>query len=134
MEKSTKSNVGLWIDHREAIIVSIANGVEKFHSIESGVEKHVRFSGGKPDDQVDNKFNNHLNEYYDKVKAYLREADSILILGPGEAKVELSVRLKGDALGDRIEGIETTDKMTQHQIAAKVRQHFLGSTKEILQQ
>ena len=129
-----KSNVGLWIDHREAIIVSIANGVEKVHSIESGVEKHVRFSGGKPEDQQDHKFNNHLNEYYDKVKAYLREADAILILGPGEAKVELSVRLKGDTLGERIAGIETADKMTPHQVAAKVREHFFGSTKEILQQ
>ena len=49
---------------------------------------------------------------------------SILIFGPGEAKGELKKRLEGDKLGGRIVSIETVDKMTDRQIAAKVRQHF----------
>jgi hypothetical protein len=59
------------------------------------------------------------------VIACIRDADSILILGPGEAKGELQKQLEGQALGERIVGIETTDKMTDSQVAAKVRQHFL---------
>ena len=35
----------------------------------------------------------HLNTYYDKVIAYIRDAESILLFGPGEAKGELEKRL-----------------------------------------
>jgi hypothetical protein len=47
-------------------------------------------------------------------------------LGPGEAKGELKKRLKSQELGGRIVGIETVDKMTDRQIAARVRQRFLN--------
>jgi hypothetical protein len=40
------------------------------------------------------------------------------------AKDELKERLEGNNLGGRVVGIETVDNMTDHQIAAKVRQHF----------
>jgi len=49
---------------------------------------------------------------------------SILIFGPGEAKGELKARLTRRNLGGRIVGMETVDKMTDRQIAAKVHQHF----------
>jgi hypothetical protein len=39
-------------------------------------------------------------------------------------KPELSRKPRRFRLGDRIVGVETTDKMTDHQIAAKVREHF----------
>lgn len=130
-----KSNVGLWIDHRKAVIVSLADKGEKTRRIISDMEKHVRFSGGaqetSAEDQRDVRFTGHLNKYYDKVVSYIRDADAILILGPGEAKVELKTRLEAEALGGRVVGIETVDKMTDHQIAAKVREHFLNSTEEI---
>jgi hypothetical protein len=51
-------------------------------------------------------------------------AESILIFGPGEAKGELKKRLQRRNLGGRIAVLETVDKMTDRQIAAKVRQHF----------
>jgi hypothetical protein len=47
-----------------------------------------------------------------------------LIFGPGEAKGELKKRLESKGLGGRIVGVETTDKMTERQIAAKVRAYF----------
>jgi stalled ribosome rescue protein Dom34 len=120
-----KSNVGLWIDHRKAVIVSLTDEGENVREVTSHVEKHVRFSGGEPEDQQDHRLTNHLNEYYDKVISSLCDADSILILGPGEAKGEFEKRLEAEALGGRIVGIETVDKMTDHQLAAKVRQYFL---------
>jgi hypothetical protein len=69
-------------------------------------------------------FTAHLNIYYDAVIASIREAEAILIFGPGEAKGELKKRLKRANLSGHIVGMETVDKMTDHQIAAKVRQHF----------
>jgi hypothetical protein len=47
-----------------------------------------------------------------------------MIFGPGEAKGELEKRLVNKGLGGRVVGIETVDKMTDRQIAAKVRQRF----------
>ena len=49
----------------------------------------------------------------------------ILILGPGEAKGELVKRLEDKGLKERLVGVETVDKLTDPQIAANVRQHFL---------
>jgi stalled ribosome rescue protein Dom34 len=96
--------------------------------IESGVEKHVRYSGAaeedSAEDQRDTRFAGHLNKYYDRVIACIRDAESILIFGPGEAKGELQKRLEHEALSGRVIGIETVDKMTNQQIAARVRQHF----------
>ena len=54
----------------------------------------------------------------------IRDAESILLFGPGEAKGELKKRLEKDNLGERIVGVETADKMTDQQIAAKVKNHF----------
>ena len=125
-----KKKIGLWIDHRETIIVTLGEQGEETRRIESGMEKHVRFSGGSGsengsgEDQRDRRFTNYLNSYYDEVIAYMREAESILIFGPGEAKGELKTRLESQKLGERIIDVETKDKMTDRQIAAKVRQYF----------
>ena len=125
-----KSAAGLWIDHSKAVIVIVSDKGEETKQLESGMEKHVRFSGGSRseqgggEDQQDRQFTGHLNTYYDAVIAQLRDAESILLFGPGEAKGELEKRLANKGLGGRIVGIETVDKMTDRQIAAKVRQHF----------
>jgi len=117
--------VGVWIDHRKAIIVRVRDDVEEIHSIASDMEKHVRYAGGEPEDRRDRRFANHLNEYYSKVISFLQDADSILILGPGEAKGEFEKRLRSEPFGALIVGVETADKMTYHEIAARVREYFL---------
>ncbi len=130
------TKVGLWIDHRKAIIVAVTDKGEEIGLRLSKVEKQLRRSGDSPlkgpyetlqvpaDDSRQKTFTGHLNIYYDAVIAAMREAESILIFGPGEAKGELQRRLKRNNLGGRIVGIETIDKMTDRQIAAKVRQYF----------
>jgi hypothetical protein len=131
-----KTRVGLWIDHRKAIVVAITDKGEEMRLIISKVERQLRRSGDSPlvgaydkaqapaRNSRQRTFTAHLNIYYDAVVACIREAESILIFGPGEAKGELKKRLKKANLRGRIVGIEAADKMTDHQIAAKVRQHF----------
>jgi hypothetical protein len=123
-----KTVVGLWIDHRKTVVVSVADKIEKTSLIISGMEKHVRYSGGaqedSAEDQQDKRFTGHLNKYYDQVISCICDAESILIFGPGEAKIELQKRLEKESLGNRVVGMETVDKMTDRQIAARVRQHF----------
>jgi hypothetical protein len=131
-----KTTVGLWIDHRKAIIVAVTNKGEETKLIISKVEKQPgRFAGirsttpyesqqVRADDSRERKFTGHLNIYYDAVIACIRDAEAILIFGPGEAKGELQKRIKKNNLGGRIVGIETVDKMTDRQIESKVRQYF----------
>ncbi len=136
MENTMRTKAGLWIDHRKAIVVAITVKGEETGLVISTVEKQLRRSrASRPkgtyepqqvpaDDSQQRAFTGHLNIYYDAVIACIRGAESILIFGPGEAKGELKRRLKRIKLGGRIVGVETVDKMTDRQIAAKVRQHF----------
>ncbi len=124
-----KKVIGLWIDHRKTVIVTISDEGEEIKEIISDMEKHVRFASGKSEagsseDIRDRQFENHLNSYYDKVIAVIRDGDAIQIFGPGEPKGELKKRLESKGLGACIVGVETVDKMTDRQIAAKVRELF----------
>lgn len=129
-----RARVGLWVDHRKAIVVKVTDQGEEITVTVSGVEKQLRRSGDSPlkgsyesrhvpaDDSRQRTLTGHLNMYYDAVIAAIGDAESILIFGPGEAKGELKKRLEKNRLGGRIGGVETADRMTQRQIAAKVRQ------------
>ena len=126
-----KKQIGLWIDHRKAVIVIVTEAGEELKKITSNTEKHVRFTGGtasedgSTEDVRDRQFGNHLNSYYDEVIAVMGGADSIQIFGPGEAKGELEKRLERKGLKAHIFAIETVDKMTDRQISAKVREHLV---------
>ncbi len=121
-----KKTVGLWIDHKKAVIVFVAGKDTEIEFISSNIEKHHRQSGvATPADDVRQRgLTGHLNSFYDEVVSCIRNAESILILGPGEAKGELKKRLEKDNLSRRIIGIKTSDKMTDKQIVALVRGHF----------
>jgi len=120
-----KKRVGLWIDHKKAVIFSLADEGAEIKRISSELKENVRFSGGaqkeSAEEHGDNRLNGQLNDYYDEVVTYIRHAESILIFGPGEAKVELRKRLENMDLHGHIVGIETVDKMTDNQIVVKVR-------------
>ena len=130
------TKVGLWIDHRKALIVAVTDQGEEIRLIISKIEKQPGHSGGlrhttsyesqlvPADDSRERRSTGLLNIYYNAVIACIRDAESILIFGPGEAKGELKKRLEREKLGGRIVGIETIDRMTDRQIAAKVRRYF----------
>ena len=128
-----KKELGLWIDHREAVIVTLASkgsaAGETINHIHSDMEEQGRFSAnapdGSPEDRRDRRFGGHLHQYYAEVITAIRDADSILIFGPGEAKGELKTQLEHEKLGGRIVEVETVDKLTEPQIVANVRHYFL---------
>jgi hypothetical protein len=67
----------------------------------------------------------HLDRYYDEVISQLGPLEGLLILGPGEAKLQLDARLTGcRALpGDAID-VEPADKLTDPQTVARVKAHY----------
>jgi len=131
-----KTIAGLWIDHRKAVISKVSDEGAETMEIQSNVDKQPgRFEGVRSttpyepqlvpaDDSREREFTNHLNRYYEEVIATIRDAESILLFGPGEAKGELKRRLEHAKLGGHIIAIETTDKMSDHQITEKVRAYF----------
>lgn len=130
------SKVGLWIDHAKAVMVTITPQGEELSLTLSMVHKQLRRAGDSPmkgrheplqdppDDRRHRKFGKALDIYYEAAIARIGAADAIFIFGPGLAKGELKKRLKKHGMADRIVALETVDKMTDRQIAAKVRQHF----------
>lgn len=134
--------LGLWIDHRQATIVAVTETGEETSEILSEVEKQLRRSGDSPlkgtyealqvpaDDSRQKSRTGELDTYYDEVIAHIRDADSILIIGPGVAKHELQKRMEKNRLEDKIVAVETVDNLTEPQIVAKVRQHFATSHSE----
>ena len=133
-----RTRVGLWIDHRKAVIVAVTATGEATSLLISRVDKQLGRPGGirsttsyesqlvPADDRQERRLTGLYGIYYDAVIASIRGAESILILGPGEAKGELKKRLKKDRLDGRIVGIETADKMTDRQVSAKIREYFHG--------
>lgn len=45
-----KKNIGLWIDHREAVIVELTDKDEQIFHLKADAEKQIRFSGGSRQD------------------------------------------------------------------------------------
>ena len=125
-----KKAAGLWIDHQKAVIVFVAGKDAETKLINSNIEKHHRQSGvSMPADDVRQRdLTGHLNSFYDEVVSSIRQAESILILGPGEAKGELKKRLDKVSTSGRFVEIKTSDKMTQPQLVALVRNHFTNRT------
>jgi hypothetical protein len=137
-ELNTQRQVGLWIDHRKAIIITLTDTSEssQIRQVTSHLESDARPGGGWPahsgqdykantEDHQDRRITGHLCRYYDEVITTIRHAESILIFGPGEAKGELKKRIESKGLKGCKITVETAGEMTIPQITARVRQHFL---------
>jgi hypothetical protein len=134
------TKAGIWIDHRKAVIVTIDAGEERTAILFSAAQKHPECSGDSPlqgryealqvpaDDRRQRTLTKELNVYYDAVIAAVGSVESLLICGPGEAKVELRKRCDLKGLGARVAAVETEDKMTDRQFAAKTHQYFTDSS------
>ena len=122
------NKVGSWIDHKKAIIVAASTDGVTSKTVESQVGSHGRFSGpqeGGGEKKYEDRYGEHLDHYYDQVIHELGQPEALLIFGPGEAKPQLKERLsRSKALSKRIVGVETSDKLTDSQIVAKVKKYY----------
>lgn len=119
---------GIWIDHKKAVIVQVSEGAVTKNTLESELGPHPHFGGsqeGGGEKKYEERRSLHLDQYYDKVIGQLGHPEALLILGPGEAKLELKARLgRSNLLSASAIVLETTDKLTDPQIVAKVKDHF----------
>ncbi len=133
-----KTTVGLWIDHRKALMVFLTGKKVEKKLLESNVEKQLgRVDGLRSkssyesqmvpaDDLQERHLTGKLKVFYDKVISLIRDVESILVFGPGEAKGEFVKRIQQNRVRGNILAVETVDRMTDRQIVAKARQYYLS--------
>ena len=132
-----KKNAGIWIDREKAFVVSIAQNKDTIIRIESNVEGHVRLAGGSrastpygpqegtSEGRREERRRQKLRQYYKKIIRTISDAQKIFIFGPGEAKIELEKEIgESGQLASRVVGVLRADKMTERQIAARIREFF----------
>ena len=135
-----KKRIGIWIDHKGAILVSVEGDQTTVERIESNAESHFRPSGGRKasgtsvaqsvskEQKADERRKHQFHNFYQEVIKKADKVDKIYIFGPGEAKLELAKeieKIKGQR--DRIATVETADRLTENQIVAKVKSFFSPS-------
>jgi stalled ribosome rescue protein Dom34 len=130
------TKAGVWIDHKRAIVVLVTDAGQEIKKIAFDIGQPVQSRGGArskhshtshdfvAEDTLERKVENDRKDYFNDVIAAVRGADSLLILGPGEAKGEFSKHILAKKRRGLTVELETTDKMTDRQIAAKVSAHF----------
>ena len=122
-----EQRVGIWIDHRKAVIVSASADEVTAKTLESSVEPHPHYAGsqeGGGEKKYEERHGRQLDRYYDAVISQLGQPEAVLIFGPGEAKFQLKERLSRSTLSESVVTVESTDKLTDPQIVAKVKEHY----------
>ncbi len=122
------TRIGIWLDHRHAVIVSLAPAGPIVKKVSSGMPGHPHFGGsqvGGGEQKYEARHVHELTHFYDEIIALLEQPTGILILGPGEAKREFENRLaRVRRLMDVPVDVEAADSLTEAQVVARVEEHF----------
>lgn len=130
------AKAGVWIDREHAIVVLINGNEDELKSFHAGTsepfpqtaETRERHEYTRNDfvaeDKLEHKQSNARHSMYDAVLRYVGDVDSLYVLGPGEAKKEFQKYVASKRHSKLDVELETSDKMTDPQLAAKVRKHF----------
>ena len=115
--------VGIWIDHRRAVIVTIEHGQETIATMEGDAD---RLPAGPQssinEHRIEENYKLHVVHFYKDVIKAIGKADQLLVIGPAQAKHEFAEEVEKVAdLRAVPRKIEAADKMTDPQIAAKLR-------------
>ncbi len=133
----TQNNTGVWIDGKQAIIVKLKKNSETLEKISSGIKGRVRTPGeGKKFTRMGNHFatfetkdeekhKHKMNYYFKNVIEKIKDADSILIIGPPESKLGLQKAIsQSKNIAPKRVMVDAEDHLTDNQVAARVREYF----------
>lgn len=136
-----KKQLGVWLDHGKAHLIDYHNGKAKMmETIDSPYETQKRIEGEEndktrfttnPEHASNNEYRKHnieqneLNEYFKLMEGKISSYQDILIFGPGTAKEKFRNRLRDNkAFDNKWLSIQTSDKLTENQLIAFVRDFF----------
>ena len=132
----SNKRVMIWVDHKKAMIVELEGKTVSCKVLESNVEGHTRLSGGScvggvpngphevvKESSIERKHEAHLLRFYEEIIPFIAGATEVIILGPGEAKIELQKTIKTHYALAKIElRTEPADKLTENQLMALAKE------------
>ena len=134
-----EKQVGIWIDTKKAIIVTIeGHKEEKITEIDSEVENRIyhnqesnkgTFMGtrhGDSETKFDNRKKEQMDYYLEAVINQIKKSDYLYIFGPAGTKLQLEQKIRDEKSLSKIKlkAVETADKMTLNEIVAQVKDFY----------
>ena len=128
---------GIWLDQKEAKVITLADDSEEIKTIYSQIETRERIPGqskiyGRFGKQYLNdektkeiKIDAQLKRYLNEVIQTLEDKDELMIFGPGKTKKELEKLIRNHpGLYARLKEIRIAKQMTENQKVAYVKDFF----------
>ncbi len=117
---------GIWMDHSNAHLTEFTTDQFETKSIHSEfTHREKEKSLGKSEQLMHNKEQHEQTAYFKKLGEVIKNYEEVILFGPTDAKTELMHILKKDHHFEKIKiEVHTTDKMTDNQQHAFVKEHF----------
>ena len=122
------AKLGIWIDRKRAVIVSVARDHSAVTRLRSSLRPHRDYHGaqdGGGEEKYEARHAQGLAHFVDAVARHVERGDEVLILGPGESKGALARRIRQI---ESLKGVATTttaaDKLTEAQLVAAIRRRY----------
>ncbi len=114
-------HAAVWIDHHEAKIFHVDDP-----SFDPAVLKPHHHVKRHPTTTAEHAHPADATHFFEEIARALADAEEILVVGPGSAKLELikHVHKHDHALEPKIVGVETVDHPTDGQLVAYVKRYF----------
>lgn len=119
-------NLGIWMDHSNAHLMEFTTDPITTDIISSKfTHQEKEHSLSKSENLMHNKQQGQQSAYYKRLGDAIKNYEDVIIFGPTDAKSELLNILRADHNFENIKlEIEQTDKMTQNQQHAFVKDYF----------
>lgn len=125
----TRKKIGIWMDHSIAHLMEYSNNPFEIKTIESNFTHQAKVNSFlKGEIHMHNKEQQEQAKYYKKLIDVIKKYKEVILFGPTDAKEELYNVLNADNRFEDVKiQIKQTDKMTQKQQHAFVRDFFSNS-------
>ena len=136
LRKIMKKNCGIWLDNKQAFIVTLENQNAKLERLLSEVEdfRPVGGYGGAnaslgQDAVSESKMlarkKAQLKKYFQRIIDAVADCEKLVVIGPAQAKIEFEKELAGASkFKGELVAVETADSMTENQVVSKIKGYF----------
>jgi len=126
---STATKIGIWMDHQTANLIEFTTDPLATKTIHSKFTHSVKESSlHRGENKMHAKEKHQQAEFYKAIGAMIHHYESVILFGPTDAKTELFNILTADQKFSKIRiQVKQTDKMTENQQHAFVRDFFIPS-------
>ena len=128
---------GIWIDREKAVIITFKGSESEIKRLESQIETRERLEGEGNDSSrfgtqyinnethKNNKIEEQTNQFFKKIDAELNQINEVILFGPADMKVKLEKHIRSNnQLSEKLEGVFSTDSMTENQMVAYVWEYY----------